>query len=610
MSGYSDKSNKKKNLTIVISIASVLIAILVGVFTYLVLEANTDKAYAGVMVGSLDLGGKTKSEAVSLLEKAYPADDINVKLDCDGTVFDLYGSSIGLKVDYEATADDAVSYGKEGFLFKKISNMLETKKNIAELDLVISCDYNVLQYTLNENLGDKIEDVQNYTVEIGEDELIISNGKPGRIVPAQRVIDSISQAIVGGTLSDTMKLSIEDVSPEPINIDNFIEEYNRDPQDASVEEDGDEINIIPEVVGVKINEEEARKILAENSTSDKTYTIPAQISHPEVTAAELEAEYTDTVIATYRTDYSTSSGNRKTNIALASSKINGLILNPGQVFSFNDVVGPRTAATGYKVAHVYSGSKVVDGIGGGICQVSSTLYNAVVLADLEIVYRTNHSLPVSYVPLGRDATVSYGSIDFKFKNNKATPIKFELIADGSYLTVNVYGRKKYIKDISVETSILGSIPYSTQNIEDPSLPAGETVVEEGGSNGTRVEAYKVVKENGTVVSRTLLAKSTYSPSTRVVRVGTGEPEPETDPLAPADGQTSYPGTDTTDVPQLPDVYADRPDIVTPSPETPESPVPPVEQPPVETVPVAPAPAPAAPEAPAVAEPVPAPVPAV
>jgi len=520
MPNYKDNSRlSKKTVMLVIAVSFILITI-ISLFSFLAVMASTDNIYSGISIGKVDLDGMNKSEAIRALAKAYDIDDINVKVNCEGTIFDIYGSSFGLKPDFEASADKALSYGKDSNIFEKMLNVIKLKGKRQYIDLVVSCDYNILQYAINEKLYDKITDVLEYSVEIGEGEIIVTNGRSGKMVSAQKLINLISKAITNGTLLETINVGIEVVEPEVLDIDKFIKEYNREAKDASVKQDGEEITIIPEVIGVKINDDEAREILQKNKNSSESYSIPAIITYPEITKTQLEAEYINTVIASYSTDYSTSTQNRKTNIAIAAAKINGVTLNPGEVFSFNGVVGPRTQSTGYKMAHVYSGSKVVDGIGGGICQVSSTLYNAVVLADMEIVYRTNHSMPVSYVPLGRDATVSYGTIDFKFKNNKETPVKFEVIADGATLTINVYGRKKYIKDISIESHIVGSVPFSTDVIEDDTMFEDESIVVEDGVNGTKVEAYKIIKENGVVVSRTLLAKSNYRPTTKVVKVGT------------------------------------------------------------------------------------------
>lgn len=481
---------------------------------------DDDKIYEGVYVAGVDLGGMTRGEAEAALFQKFDNFEYNPVLKCEDVRIDIYSSRIELKPDVEKIVEKALGYGKDASVFKKSKIKKELKKNPVNIECIFTCNFDMLSYELNEKLSDYVVDVVQHSVQIGDNYLEITNGKPGRGVDATEVLALFAKAYSSGNVDDAIEVEITDLYPDEINADDFCSEYNREPKDAECVKDGDNMNITPEVIGVKIDEKEAKKILEQNKDSKTPYRIPAVVTYPKVTAAELEAEFTDTVLASYSTDYSTSSANRKENIRLASSSINGKILNPGEVFSFNDVVGPRTESTGYKVAHVYSGSKVVDGIGGGICQVSSTLYNAVVYADLEIVYRTNHSIPVSYVPLGRDATVSYGTIDFKFKNNKETPVKLEVIADGNNLTVNVYGRKKYKKDISIETAITGSIEYSTKTVKDDTMYEDERKIEEKGSNGTKTEAYKIVKENGVEVSRELLCKSSYSPITQVERVGT------------------------------------------------------------------------------------------
>ncbi len=559
------ETQKKPKLKIILISALAVVLVALGIlFALLSARAMTDKSYEGISVGELYLGGMTKSDVIRELARAYDINDINVKLKCEDTVFDIYGSAFGLKTDIEGTAENIVKYGKDGSVFSKIFDMLKIKKNGARLPLNIVCDYNSLQYAINEQLGSKLSDVEEYSVQIEENELIVSNGKKGRAVSAEDVLDKISEAVVNGKTNEIIEIEIKDVYPKKIDADSFAEEYNREPKNAEVQKNGEEIVIIPEVIGISINKKEAKELIEKHKNSEESFTIPAVITYPELSYAQLEAEYLDTVIGTFSSDYSTSSANRKTNIHLASEKINSVSLNPGEVFSFNKVVGPRNEANGYKIAQVYTNNKVVDGIGGGICQVSSTLYNAVVLADLEIVFRRNHSLPVSYVPLGRDATVSYGSIDFEFKNNKETPVKLEVICDGSTITVNVYGRKKYIKDIAIETRITGSIPYTTEEIKDDTMYEGETNTVEEGANGTKTEAYKIIRENGVEVSRTLLAKSSYSPTTRVVRVGTKKKEtpPEEEP------QVQPPAPEVA--PAIPEPIVTQPEITAPDAEIPQS----------------------------------------
>ena len=543
MNNNTPKSNTKKGKISIIIILALLI-ILGLAFACFAMPALSDKAYKGVYVGDVDVGGMKYDAIEKLLAKEYGKYELNPQFSYNGTDFQIYGSQINLAPDFAQTAKEAVSFGKDGNIFSKIKNMLILKDNPKVLNVNLTCDIDLLQYNLSEYLGDQFSDVEKYKVEYGEDCLIITNGKKGRGVDGVKVIRDISEIFTKRELNNQIALTVEDLEPDEINPEVFCEQYNRNPKDAICTSDGGNITITPEIIGVKIDASEATKIIIENRNNPQSYMIPAVITYPDVTAEELEAEFTDCVIGTYSTNYSTSSANRKENIRLASEKINGRILNPGEVFSFNSEVGPRTGANGYKVAHVYSGSKVVDGIGGGICQVSSTLYNAVVFADLEIVYRTNHSMPVSYVPLGRDATVSYGTIDFKFKNNKESPIKIEAIADGTNFTINVYGRKKYLKDITIENAITGSNPFSVVEVKDDTMYEDERKIEEKGSYGTNVVTYKVIRENGEIISKTILAKSSYTPVSQVERVGTKKRETtETtsgDIQAPSDAGTKDP----------------------------------------------------------------------
>lgn len=516
----TSKTPKKKITVVLIVCAVMLIAILLSVFGYFASQASTDKIYEGVYAGNIHLGGLTRDEAERLLEKEYKISEFNPIAVYGDVKFEIYASQISLDANFKDAALRASELGKDGSVFGKIINMQKFKKHRQYIDIDLSCDMEVLQHLLNENLPDAVCDVQPYTAELGDDCLIVTNSRNGKRADAEMFISDLSDLYDDESWNGEAEVKIVEITADKIDIDKFCDEYNREPVNAVCNESENEVTITPEVVGIRLDKSVASKIIEENSGNSEPYKIPAEIIQPEITAASLEAEFTDTIIGSFYSDYSDSTANRKENIRLASSKINGMILNPGEVFSFNGVVGPRTAEAGFKVAHVYSGTKVVDGIGGGICQVSSTLYNAVVFADLEIVYRTNHSIPVSYAPLGRDATVSYGTIDFKFKNNKPTPVKLEIIADGSRVTVNVYGRRKYLKDISIETAITGTTGYSVNEIKDDTLYEDERVVVEKGANGTKVEAYKVVKEGGNVVSRTHLTSSNYSPSSETVKIGT------------------------------------------------------------------------------------------
>ena len=228
------------------------------------------------------------------------------------------------------------------------------------------------------------------------------------------------------------------------------------------------------------------------------------------------------MISTFSTKYNAGNADRTTNLRLAANKINGTVLLPNEEFSYNAVVGERTINAGYKMAATYSNGTVVDGLGGGICQISSTLYDAVVMANLKITTRRNHQFVTSYVPAGKDATVVWGSQDFKFVNSRKYPVRITASVQGGVATVQVWGIKEDVEyDISIETKKIATIPPVTETIQDASLPAGQQKVVQAGSNGSKVEAYKVTKLNGQIVSTTLLSRDTYNAMKRIVRVGTG-----------------------------------------------------------------------------------------
>lgn len=196
------------------------------------------------------------------------------------------------------------------------------------------------------------------------------------------------------------------------------------------------------------------------------------------------------------------------------------MLLPGEVFSYNKTVGKRTVEEGYKDAKIYADGGVVDGLAGGICQISSTLYNAVLLANLEIVERRNHSFTTSYVAAGRDATVVWGAIDFQFKNSRNYPIKIEASVKNGVAEFKIHGMQEQQEyEISIIPKTTASIPYSTTQIPDPTLAPGQQIPVQAGHLGYKVTTYIVKKLNGVEVSRELLSNDTYQPMKAVVRVG-------------------------------------------------------------------------------------------
>jgi vancomycin resistance protein YoaR len=213
--------------------------------------------------------------------------------------------------------------------------------------------------------------------------------------------------------------------------------------------------------------------------------------------------------------------NRNHNIALAASKLRGVIIMPGEVFSFNASVGPRTAELGYLPAPVILNNILVPGDGGGVCQVSSTLFNVALLADLPIVARSNHSRPVAYLPIGRDATVVYGALDLRFRNTTGSPLLLWSSVRGLRLSIAVYGAAEAARQVSIVVTERRVIPppEGTVTRKDPELAAGTTIIDPP-KPGYRMRTYRVVERGGLEVKREFIARSVYAPLPRTIRIGT------------------------------------------------------------------------------------------
>ena len=251
------------------------------------------------------------------------------------------------------------------------------------------------------------------------------------------------------------------------------------------------------------------------------YVIKLTITKPKVTISQIGSEAFPDQLATFTTRYDVSDVDRSTNLRIACQKINGKVVLAGDTFSYNQALGKRTEAAGYKNGKVYEAGQVVDGIGGGICQISSTLYNTALLANLDIVERRNHQFVTSYVPAGRDATVVYGVTDFKFKNTRKYPVRIVASANNGIATISMYGIKEENEyTFKFSTKTVASIPTTTKYVEEASLPAGTEKVKQKGANGLKTETYITKMLNGKVISTKLLSKDTYDAMQRIVLKGT------------------------------------------------------------------------------------------
>lgn len=246
-----------------------------------------------------------------------------------------------------------------------------------------------------------------------------------------------------------------------------------------------------------------------------------EIIQPKTTKDQLK---TNTVLrASFKTYYGSSSLTRKNNINQALSFINGRVLASGENFSFNECVGPRSIARGFKEALIISDGKFVKGVGGGVCQVSTTLYNAVLYADLQVVSVSKHSLPVSYVPASFDAMVS-SVTDFKFKNNTANNIYIRAVSDNVYLYINIYGETMDY-EVQLISNKLCDIPYEVQYLDDINTEKGVEQVVSKGINGIESKGYVRYVKNGNVISEHLIRHDLYASQKKIISRGVKEITP-------------------------------------------------------------------------------------
>ena len=354
---------------------------------------------------------------------------------------------------------------------------------------------------------------------IEDDELIITKGTAGERIKADELKREIYNNIEDLNVGDkNLNIPTEIVEPDPINLEKIRAEIYKEPKDAYVTKNPTKVHTHVNGVDFAISMDEAKKIIKEEKDE---YVIPLKITLAKKTIADLGEEAFPDKLSTFTTRYDASNYNRSTNIELATKSINGTVIMPGEIFSYNKTIGRTTLEKGYKEGTAYVGGKVVPDVGGGICQVSSTLYNTALLANLEITERSNHLFETSYVSPSRDATVYWGSIDFKFKNTRIYPIKIVGTAKNGVVKIDLYGiKEKEEYEVVIDSDVISYIPNETEYKKDPTLENGKKVVEQVGFNGCKSKGYRILKKNGTVISKTLLSTDTYSPKNKIVRVGT------------------------------------------------------------------------------------------
>lgn len=524
------KTTTRTFLPITIIGIILLIAIIIST-VFALININNENIISGVKVEEIDISGLSKEEAKTKIETIYnekKQKDILLKYEEFDTTINPELLETNYKV--EKAIEEATSIGKNSNIFINNYNIILAmmgKKNIK------------IEMTINEEITKQtIEDISakipNAVIEpdyyIENDKLIITKGKEGLKVDTEKLIEKLKENLDNiNTNQEYIEIPVTNKKPEEIDIEKIHNEIYKEVQDAYYTKDP--FTIHPEVEGIDFNVEEAKKILEEEK---EQYEITLTITKPKVTTSQIGSEAFPDLLATYSTNYDASNVSRTTNLRLACQKINDKVILPGETFSYNKTLGERTYSAGYKDAKVYENGQVVDGIGGGICQISSTLYNSVLMSNMDIVERRNHQFVTSYTPAGRDATVVYGQTDFRFKNTRTNAVKIKAGISNGVATVSIYGIKEENEySVSFSTKTISSIPFTVKYVEDNTLAVGTEKVSQKGTNGIITETYIIKSLNGKVVSTKLLSKDTYNAMQKIILKGTkGAPsnvEPNTNP---------------------------------------------------------------------------------
>lgn len=512
------KSSKKQGKRIAVAVVLVAVLAVIGVcgaaaaYTF-----STDTIFPGVSVAGVDLGGMTRIEAANALE-AHETEigTGKIQLDINGEIYEIDAAEVTTGIDVNDTAQAAYTYGHGSNPLTNIKEALTAKFSGAEIEFAISVDQDALEARLDEIANAALSVPVQPAYEIIESDLVITSGEPGvdfdRELLEQEVISRI-----GLMDYSPIEVEVQKMDPDPIDLEAIKLAIECEPAPATVDKT-DGKTVVGGVTGVKMDLEAAKAIVGDGK--EAVYTIPIEVTEPAVTAEELEELLFRDTLASTSTSLNSGNRPRTSNVRLACSFINGTILNPGEEFSYNGTVGQRTSARGFQSAGAYLNGRVVDEVGGGVCQPSSTLYMAVLRADLEVTERRNHSFTVAYTPLGEDATVSWGTQDFKFRNNTDYPVKIYAEQSGGQMSIKIVGTNIDGKKVTTSREVVQTKPYQTVYKNDDTLKAGTTKVDQTGSTGYKVVTYKTITVNGQ--STTVVANnSNYSARNETILLGPG-----------------------------------------------------------------------------------------
>lgn len=478
-----------KHWIIVVSIFLViflcLILIIFGIFTFYNYQ-NHQTISKGIYINGIDVSNITKEEAKNKLE-AYYSDKLSNDITLIHNNYTTYikTSEINLSFDIDSAVNYAYQLGKSQNIFTDNYQIFNAMINGINITPTATFDEESLKNILN-NLSSELPDaVVESGYYIDGNTLIITKGHDGYIIDVDSTAEKIKEKITDlSYFNEVIEISTIKQSPKEIDLDSIYSEVHKDAKDAYYTTDPHVVYPSENGLDFNISIDEAKQIL---ESSDTECEIPLKVLYPNITTNMIGQEAFPDLLGSFSTKYATSNTNRTTNLKLAAGKIDGYVLLPGETFSYNAVVGERTIAAGYKEAAIYENGQVVDGLGGGICQISTTLYNAVLFSNLEIVELYNHQFVPSYVTAGRDATVVYGVKDFKFQNSRNYAIKITCSVSNGIAKFQIWGVKE---ETEYDVEVYANITSRT-------------------SSYIKSSTYRTLKLNGQIINTEKITNSTY-----------------------------------------------------------------------------------------------------
>lgn len=547
---------QKKSKAVWIALGLIAALVVGGTAGFCAYTGGYDKVFPGVMLGERELAGLTQEE----LRQTVSADALlsgRVTITADGEELDQRTQrELGAYVDEESIADAAWSVGREegpsGWLKNGWTMFCGLVGVDVPMDLAVYYDDGTLRAAAEELAASFDQEQINGSYELTADGIYATKPAEGRSLDQPGLIRALT-ALNGA--SGEVEAPFETVPGEELDLEAIAQELNAEPSPARY--DIPTGKVVDGTVGVSLDPQAAAFAL-EAAAPGETIRLPAEVTYPSMTAAELEAVLFRDVLGTVTTKVGGTSV-RRNNVRLAGECCNGVILNDGDVFDYNAVVGKRTTARGFGAAPAYVNGETVETVGGGICQVSSTIYYATLLANLEIVERYAHRYAPSYITWGMDATVSWGGPEFRFRNDTGYPIRLDVSYENNKITVNIVGTKTDDTYVKMTYKNLGDTPYETEYVETDELDWGTQQQKQSPYTGHQVVSYRnVYSGDGKLLSSEKEANSNYKSRNEIIMVGT-RGKPAMGATIPEFGENGgAPGTlpddpysDSWDEPQLP-----------------------------------------------------------